>query len=507
MCGIYGVQTATGEKLSLYESTVITHTLAREMESRGRDSFGSITLPDGRLYKGLGRVAEAGVKLLKAASESTCFLAHTRAATVGEVSIKNCHPFEVGNVLGVHNGSIYNYKDLNDKYGRQAEVDSEHLFYNLNEGLDLNEIEGYGVFFWTLKDEKYSNIYLAKTYTGCLTVAKLYRGDSKEEGNNSIATIWASESAAIRKATSILGLSYVEIIIDPAMVYYLNGGEVYKTDKPFRIKPVAWANSNSNNNNGYNHHGYSRSDYESLQAEDMDGGWLGHNNIGLVLDVEDVDTDDDILVTPSSNVLMRGLLALIETRNLSKRERKVTKRRLAYFRNKNKKHIKEPSIDLIHKGVGFKRHYVVTAADSNGSATAKFHCPTCECDFDKHLWGWCTDDYHSKCKAKIGQGCDITFVPICSDCGHYLIEGVHVVNTEYDIVHCTVCSDYCVPESQIISRFREDKDKDSEGEEADKDPDSPTENSSVAPKLHLVPSTPADETHNTPDDMELLISE
>ena len=58
-------------------------------------------------------------------------MGHTRYATLGSPSINsNNHPIRTGNTIGTHNGSIYNHKELFQKYNmtRFAQVDSEAIF-------------------------------------------------------------------------------------------------------------------------------------------------------------------------------------------------------------------------------------------------------------------------------------------------------------------------------------------------------------------------------------------
>ena len=40
--------------------------------------------------------------------ESTCFIGHVRASTIGNVNTVNCHPFSFENFAFVHNGTINN---------------------------------------------------------------------------------------------------------------------------------------------------------------------------------------------------------------------------------------------------------------------------------------------------------------------------------------------------------------------------------------------------------------
>lgn len=73
-----------------------------------------------------------------------CFVAHVRAATVGEVSESNCHPFPYKNLLMMHNGGVENFGAIkrmirepltDDLYNWiKGQTDSEHIFvYLLNE--------------------------------------------------------------------------------------------------------------------------------------------------------------------------------------------------------------------------------------------------------------------------------------------------------------------------------------------------------------------------------------
>ncbi len=45
-------------------------------------------------------------------TKSNCFLAHVRAATVGSVSLENCHPFQYNEYLMMHNGGIYDFDKI-----------------------------------------------------------------------------------------------------------------------------------------------------------------------------------------------------------------------------------------------------------------------------------------------------------------------------------------------------------------------------------------------------------
>jgi predicted glutamine amidotransferase len=69
---------------------------------------------------------------------STCFLAHVRAASSGEVNLLNTHPFKHKHISFMHNGDIGGFKkikrhlrhDLSDEiyHSIKGQTDSEHFF-------------------------------------------------------------------------------------------------------------------------------------------------------------------------------------------------------------------------------------------------------------------------------------------------------------------------------------------------------------------------------------------
>lgn len=70
--------------------------------------------------------------------QTECFFAHVRAASVGEVSESNCHPFQYRNLLMMHNGGVENFSRIKRKIREpltdelynwiKGQTDSEHLF-------------------------------------------------------------------------------------------------------------------------------------------------------------------------------------------------------------------------------------------------------------------------------------------------------------------------------------------------------------------------------------------
>ena len=137
----------------------MAHYLAYAMESRGDDSWGGSDGTD--LIKRVGPISQSF--LVPKDWQRAIF--HTRAATVGAVSERNAHPFSVERkdrapIIGIHNGGVWNWKELNDKYHRECQVDSEHIFYQLAHGLPLDELRGRGtvVYFDEFDNERLINL-------------------------------------------------------------------------------------------------------------------------------------------------------------------------------------------------------------------------------------------------------------------------------------------------------------------------------------------------------------
>ncbi len=70
--------------------------------------------------------------------KTDCMIAHVRAASVGDVSESNCHPFQYKNILMAHNGGVEDFGKIkrhlrnplsDDLYNWiKGQTDSEHLF-------------------------------------------------------------------------------------------------------------------------------------------------------------------------------------------------------------------------------------------------------------------------------------------------------------------------------------------------------------------------------------------
>jgi glutamine amidotransferase len=137
--------------------------------------------------------------------KTDCMLAHVRAASVGEVSESNCHPFQYKNILMAHNGGVEEFSKIKRQIREpltdelynwiKGQTDSEHIFALLLNNLfhDHKSISPEAVadsFEKTFQDIKKlmadngikEPAYLNMVFTnGLFLVATRYVSDPKEE--------------------------------------------------------------------------------------------------------------------------------------------------------------------------------------------------------------------------------------------------------------------------------------------------------------------------------------
>ena len=114
--------------------------------------------------------------------DTIAIVGHTRHATTGLPSDNsNNHPIVDGPLVGVHNGVIYNHKELRRKYGAVAEVDSATILSTLQaernpQALTVQDFrrampEVKGSWAIAVSDERKPAIYLARNDGSPMQVA------------------------------------------------------------------------------------------------------------------------------------------------------------------------------------------------------------------------------------------------------------------------------------------------------------------------------------------------
>jgi predicted glutamine amidotransferase len=197
MCGIFGF-VGNSKKIDneiLMKRAVLLTVLAREMESRGGQSWG-LALPWGsRTVKGVGSIDT--VSMIPYIRERIMY-GHTRFATAGRVCKENAHPFQLSKLTGCHNGVVYNHRDLSARYGRTDEVDSVHLLRHIEEGRELDEVESYGALVWHYHDDP-ETVFFGRWNNGDFSIAK-----------TDLGFVFASTQAAVKAACAAADVKIVE---------------------------------------------------------------------------------------------------------------------------------------------------------------------------------------------------------------------------------------------------------------------------------------------------------
>lgn len=137
MCGIVGLVSRRANGFYLADSQLFKE-MVRADTIRGDDSTGVFGVgPEGRVdtLKGntdgyvFSRTQEFEKFLERMRRTYRIAIGHNRKATKGAVTPANAHPFREGNIVLVHNGTLWNSKELKE----EVEVDSHAIAHALND--------------------------------------------------------------------------------------------------------------------------------------------------------------------------------------------------------------------------------------------------------------------------------------------------------------------------------------------------------------------------------------
>lgn len=156
MCGIFGM---IGKSNIDFQKVKLLMYLNRD---RGTDGVG-IYVND-KIYK---EDLDARSFLYTIGNVTTNLaLGHTRKTSVGKSVKDNTHPFEIGNIIGAHNGTLTNIDELKKITGKNYDVDSQYIIHLLDGTTPeetFRQLEGTFALWWVDKRFKDKVFLFRKT--------------------------------------------------------------------------------------------------------------------------------------------------------------------------------------------------------------------------------------------------------------------------------------------------------------------------------------------------------
>lgn len=176
---------------------------------RGIDATGAVAIWPKRIVtvKGVGppmelqfnKTWEENFDSHISAATVYCYIGHNRSATKGEITEENAHPFEHGNIILMHNGTLYSADGLKTKKDVVFDTDSEAIAYTIAvKGIAYTwkNLRGAAALVWWNKQS--DTLHFLRNKQRPLFFAKA-------EKDNFI--MWASESWMIRAVAGRRGLA------------------------------------------------------------------------------------------------------------------------------------------------------------------------------------------------------------------------------------------------------------------------------------------------------------
>lgn len=219
MCGLFGYFNVALPDREQQEE--LFRQLGRKAQVRGVDSWG-VAFPEKgkvKMLRGLGPVSKWLAKKpaqVRRVARSETVIGHTRAASRGDVSLVNAHPFRVPGWIGAHNGCFQNSSELqlSARHVAKGETDTEEgLAWLASEGLSSESFRALrGWFALTILKDDAEELVIAVDAKTPFAIARV--GDG---------LAWHSLGVALESSLAAVGISVpVEEVKD--VILRLPGG-------------------------------------------------------------------------------------------------------------------------------------------------------------------------------------------------------------------------------------------------------------------------------------------
>ena len=211
--------------------------------------------------------------------ENVLLCGHNRAATKGSIDNKSAHPFRHGDITMFHNGTLWDWKDLEGD--RKFDIDSEAIAYSLSiNGVikTLEKVDGAYALVWY--DEKRDSLNFARNEDRPLHIATI---------KNSTSMLYASEKGMIEwlaarnniELEEIKPLSvgkHLEIPLDLDKEIVVQDFKV--------MEDYDWTKYTSSSNYGYSTQSYAAKNYKYPSPIDTPEQKINRNLQGLTLEAD-----------------------------------------------------------------------------------------------------------------------------------------------------------------------------------------------------------------------------
>lgn len=227
MCGLVGLIAKTGAGLSHAHADMFEHLLIVD-QVRGMDGTGAYGVMNNKQVSTFKVGTNASNAIMqpefdrfkeKIQRSFSCVVGHNRKATIGGASSKNSHPFDEGDIILVHNGTLHNHKELDST----SDVDSQAFARALNRMEPVEALhKTYGAYAFIWYDMRNETLNIVRNSERTLFIAE------NEQAYVFASEPWMITSAANRHDFHIQGLTPVR---ENQLITFRKG------EKPV-IKPV-----------------------------------------------------------------------------------------------------------------------------------------------------------------------------------------------------------------------------------------------------------------------------
>jgi len=274
MCEIHYI---AADMITKEDAEEMSQMLVSGAESNG-DGFG---ITNGKqILKKAGKYQATYRKLLYSLKGEKYLLAHNRLGTHGEKTDDNAHPFDTKDFLYVHNGVLYNYKEIAEKTATECPVDSNAigamLEFNKSKPLEenvkecLETIQGsYSIFIYHKPTQRmfyarnssdfHYRLYKSKDRT-------VLAGSTYDSTMDSIYTDYLGEDINGMKHKEYNNIA--ELHPEEEYIYEINGTSITKKEK-FTAKTYERPKKKEEIN-GTTASTYMKEYYENLEKEELD---------------------------------------------------------------------------------------------------------------------------------------------------------------------------------------------------------------------------------------------